>query len=141
VRTSGVLQMRTIALFAFRFRYRYSFICQGTSTRRQRRDLFGLPSSQAVTCFYQSNYSKGRGNPVKCLDQGHNKRTCRLIFTLSPFLCWTSSREAVNTNIKFWPDSAREFESWVTDYEPDIRTTRPRAVYGYYIYIKTKNSV
>jgi len=22
--------------------YRYSFICQGTSTRRQRRDLFGL---------------------------------------------------------------------------------------------------
>jgi len=26
-----------------RFRYRYSFICQGTSTRRQRSDLFGLP--------------------------------------------------------------------------------------------------
>jgi len=25
-----------------RFRYRYSFICQGTSTRRQRSDLFGL---------------------------------------------------------------------------------------------------
>jgi len=24
------------------FRFRYSFICQGTSTRRQRRDLFGL---------------------------------------------------------------------------------------------------
>jgi len=23
-------------------RFRYSFICQGTSTRRQRRDLFGL---------------------------------------------------------------------------------------------------
>jgi len=25
-----------------RFRYRHSFICQGTLTRRQRRDLFGL---------------------------------------------------------------------------------------------------
>jgi len=24
------------------FRFRYSFICQGTSTRRQRRDLLGL---------------------------------------------------------------------------------------------------
>jgi len=23
-------------------RFKYSFICQGTSTRRQRRDLFGL---------------------------------------------------------------------------------------------------
>jgi len=37
------------------FRFRYSFICQGTSTRRQR---------------------------VKCLAQGHNKRTCRPISTL-----------------------------------------------------------
>jgi len=26
----------------YRFSYRYSFICQGTSTRRQRRDLFGF---------------------------------------------------------------------------------------------------
>jgi len=25
-----------------RFRFRYSFICQGTSTRRQRSGLFGL---------------------------------------------------------------------------------------------------
>jgi len=28
---------------------------------------------------------KGRGNPVKYLAQGHNKRTCRPIFTLSLF--------------------------------------------------------
>jgi len=44
---------------------------------------------------------KGRGNPVKYLAQGprqgHNKRTWRLIFTLSLW-CWTSSRKAVNTN-------------------------------------------
>jgi len=29
-------------LFGLGFRFRYSFICQGTSTRRQRRDLFDL---------------------------------------------------------------------------------------------------
>jgi len=28
--------------FKFRYRFRYSFICQGTSTRRQRGDLFVL---------------------------------------------------------------------------------------------------
>jgi len=48
----------------FFIRFRYSFIYQGTSTRRQRSDLFG------------------RGNPVKCLAQGHNKRTCQPISTL-----------------------------------------------------------
>jgi len=37
--------------------YRYSFICQGTSTRKQRSDLFGL-RVKAATCYYQSNYSK-----------------------------------------------------------------------------------
>jgi len=26
---------------------------------------------------------KGRGNPVKCLAQGHNKQTCRPISTLT----------------------------------------------------------
>jgi len=26
----------------YTFRYRYSFICQGTSTRRQRSELYGL---------------------------------------------------------------------------------------------------
>jgi len=38
-------------------RFRYSFICQGTSTRRQRSDLFGVPS-RGATCYYQSNHSK-----------------------------------------------------------------------------------
>jgi len=37
-----------------RFMFRYSFICHGNSTRRQRRDLFGLrvklpPSSSLTT--------------------------------------------------------------------------------------------
>jgi len=38
-------------------------------------------SSKAATCYYQLNHSKGRGNPVQCLAQGHNKGTCRPIFT------------------------------------------------------------
>jgi len=35
-------------------------------------------SNQAATCYYQSNHSKVARHPVKCLVQGHNKRTCRL---------------------------------------------------------------
>jgi len=35
---------------------------------------------QAAICYY---LSKGTGSPVKCLAQGHIKRTCWLIFTLS----------------------------------------------------------
>jgi len=46
--------------------FRYSFICQGSSTRRQRSDLFGL--------------------------------RVKLPPVTNPFKCWTSSREAVNTN-------------------------------------------
>jgi len=58
---SSPQNMRTI-LFKFN---RYSFICQGTSTRRQRRDLFGLrvklpPVTTSLT-------TQSRGNPVKCL--------------------------------------------------------------------------
>jgi len=41
-------------------------------------------SSQAATSYYQCNHTKGRGNPVKCFAQGHN-RICRPIFTLSIF--------------------------------------------------------
>jgi len=48
------------------FRFRYSFICQGTSTRRQRSDLFGL-KSQAATCYYQSNHSKVKAIPLSTL--------------------------------------------------------------------------
>jgi len=37
---SGGPRMALIRPYCFRFRY--SFICQGTSTRRQRSDVFGL---------------------------------------------------------------------------------------------------
>jgi len=38
--------------------------------------------NQSDTCYYQFNHSKGRGNPIKCLAQGHNKQTCQLISTI-----------------------------------------------------------
>jgi len=83
--------------FCKKIGFRYSFICQGISTRRQRSDLCGLPI-QAATCYYQSNHSKVEAIPLSALPKKNNKRTCRLFFTLFPFLTWTSSREAVNTN-------------------------------------------
>jgi len=46
---------------------------------------FSRTSSQVATSHYHSNHSKDRGNPVKCLAQGHNKRACKPIFTLSLF--------------------------------------------------------
>jgi len=57
--------------------------------------------------------------PVKCLAEGHNKQTCRLIFTSNYFFnAETSSREAVNTNILvFWSDSTRKSK-------PSLPTTR-----------------
>jgi len=63
------------------FRFRYLFICQGTSTKRQWRVLFGLrvklpPVTIPVLPF------KGRDNLIKCLVWGHNKRSCRPISTL-----------------------------------------------------------
>jgi len=118
----------------FKISLRYSFICQGNSIRRQRRDLFGFrvklpPVTTSLTtqsqrhgrrtapwifihgtdivesglillffCFFLLFFvlfapppwtffptTLGGGNPVKCLVQGYNKRTCRPIFTLSLF--------------------------------------------------------
>jgi len=40
---------------------------------------------------------KSRGNPIKCIAQGHNKRICWLDLRTIPLML-KSSREAVNTN-------------------------------------------
>jgi len=68
----------------YTLRFRCSFISQGTSSRRQRRDLFGLQVKlpPVTTSLTTQRY---RGNPVKCLAQGYNKRTFRPIFT-HPFI-------------------------------------------------------
>jgi len=36
-------------------------------------------SSQAATCYYQSNHSNVEAIPLSALAQGHNMRTCRPI--------------------------------------------------------------
>jgi len=44
-------------------RFRYSFICQGTSTKRQRSDLFDLRVKlPPVTTSLTTQTVKGRGN-------------------------------------------------------------------------------
>jgi len=53
-----------------RFKFRYSFISQGTSTRRERRDLFGLSVKLPLVTINLPTQRKG--NPVKCLAQEHN---------------------------------------------------------------------
>jgi len=40
-------------------------------------------SSQAATCYYQSNYSNVEAIPLRALPKDRNKRICWLIFTLS----------------------------------------------------------
>jgi len=51
----------------------------------------------------------GRGNPVKCLDQRHNKRTFRPIFRLSFFYVERQARKLRIPTFKvFWCDSTRE---------------------------------
>jgi len=49
-------------------------------------------SSQAATCYYQSNHSKVEASH-KVPAQGHNKRTCRPIFTLSLFYAERQARK------------------------------------------------
>jgi len=45
---SILLYKQYFANCLYYWRFRYSFICQGTSARRQRRNLFGL----RVRCYY-----------------------------------------------------------------------------------------
>jgi len=59
-----------------------SFICQGTSTRRHRRDFYDLPS-QAATCFYLSNYSKVEAIPVSALPKDTTSELAGMISTTS----------------------------------------------------------
>jgi len=69
------------------------FICQGTSARRQRSDLFGLQVKQPPVTTYLTTQRKR--HLVKCLAQGHIKKTYRPFLHTILFLCWTSSKEAV----------------------------------------------
>jgi len=52
-------------------------------TRRQRRILFGLRVELPPVNTGTSLTTQGRGNPIKCLAQGHNKQTYWPISTLT----------------------------------------------------------
>jgi len=67
-------------------------------TNRQERDLFGL---RVKLSRVTTNLNiKSRGNLVDALPAQGHKRTFRSILTLSllQYICWTSSRKAMNTN-------------------------------------------
>jgi len=61
-----------------KFRFNDFVICQGTSTRRYRRDLFSIRVK--LPPVTTTKPLKDWGNLVKCLIQGHNKQTCWLSF-------------------------------------------------------------
>jgi len=74
-----------------------SFICQGISTRRQRRDLFGaLVKLPPVTYLTTQRHSD------KCLTQGHNKRTCRLFSLHYPFNAERQKQESCEYQLFKW---------------------------------------
>jgi len=79
-------------------------------------------SSQASTCYYQSNQSKVEAILFSALPKDAPSKFADLS-SHYPFLCWTSSREAVNTNKVFWSDSARKSNPGLPTMK---RTCRPR---------------
>jgi len=58
----------------------FSFICQVASRPVDNEVTFAVFESICHLLLTVSPL-KGRGNPIKCLAQGHNKRTCRPIST------------------------------------------------------------
>jgi len=62
----------------------YSLIfCQYTSTRGQRNDLLG-PRVKLPPVTTWLTTQRLRQHPIKCLAQGHIKRTCRLVRHTNP---------------------------------------------------------
>jgi len=57
------------------------FIYQGTSTKRQRRELLRY-SSQAVTCYYQSIHSKVEEIPLSALPKNTTSELADLFRTI-----------------------------------------------------------
>jgi len=72
---------------------------------RPRKELFGFRVKLLLPVFPLL----GRGNPVKCLAQRHNKRTCRPTFTLSLFYAERQAGKLwIPTFNVFSSDSAKE---------------------------------
>ena len=66
------------------------------------------------------------GRPVKCLAQGHNKRTCRLVLYNLPINAERQEGKLRMPFFKvFWYDSTRGMNPRSTDCEADALTTTP----------------
>jgi len=82
-------------------------------------------SSQAATFYYQSNHSKADTIPLSALLKDTSEFASW--FSTHSLHCWTSSREAVNTNVLSILVRLDEgIERSTTDYEANAITTRPR---------------
>ena len=72
------------------------------------------------------------GRPVKCLAQGHNKRTCRLVLHNLPI---NAERQAGKLRMPFfnvfWYDSTRGMNPRSTDCEAGALTTTPSRRFGF----------
>jgi len=93
-----------------------SFICQVALAKLRS-------SSQAATCYYQSNRPKVEAFSFKCLAQGQNKRTCQpYISTLSLFNAKLQARSCKcrDKNLLVWRNQWIEPRS--TEYKADALT-------------------
>jgi len=88
---------------------------------------FSVLLSQVATCYYMSNHSSGRGNPIKCLAQVHNKWTCWLVINTVPLMLNVKNWDkAVNTNFyRLLVSFYKEIESRSTNCKIDTLNIRP----------------
>jgi len=73
---------------------RYSFICLNLNQETAKKS-FGF-SSEAVTCFYQSNHAKVEAILLSALPKDTTSELAGLPSHYPFFMLWTSSRETVN---------------------------------------------
>jgi len=71
-------------------------------------------------CYYQFNHSKVEAIPFSALPKDTTKANLAAYLHTKPFKCWTSNREAVNTNFKFFGLTRPGIEPRSTDYEANV---------------------
>jgi len=64
-------------------RFRYSFICQGLRYLNQETGKWPFrSSSQAATCYYQSNHSKVEAIPLRALPKDTTRELLAYLYTI-----------------------------------------------------------
>jgi len=86
-------------------------------------------SSQAATCYYQSNQLKGETIPLSTFPRIRIQQAKLPAYLQTIcFLYWTSNREAVNANFQsLLVRLGQGIEPWSTDYETNAVTSSPHA--------------